>query len=188
MLRPSTKSLPSTIRKPLQCELDLKWSLITHRYPDIVQCMYIGFNFTWIALFWSHCDHYLDLSVLHEPTGHSSECEAQLEMKPHLVRGRSGQWSVVDLVQPSGDQADHDQNKFDHIRKTRQRDHQCHCGKNFQVQRIKMFWKCFKDAHITFFSSHGVWRTTWKVSMKGRMFVALAATRCLSTPSTWRSI
>jgi len=53
-------------------------------------------------------------------------------MKPHLVRGRSGQWSVVDLVQPSGNEADHDQNKVDHIRKTRQRDHQCHCGKNFQ--------------------------------------------------------
>jgi len=45
-----------------------------------------------------------------------------------LVRGRSGQWSVVDLAEPFDDGL----HKVDRICKTRQRDHQCHCGKKFQ--------------------------------------------------------
>ena len=68
-------------------------------------------------------------------------------MKPHLVRGRSGQWSVVDLAEPFDyglhKVGSHFENKVgqglffkvDRICKTRQRDHQCHCGKKFQVKR-----------------------------------------------------
>ena len=58
-----------------------------------------------------------------------------LEMEQSLVD------AVLQLQQPFGieeghgpEQMDDGRSKVDHNRKTRQRDHRCHCGKNFQVR------------------------------------------------------
>ena len=78
---------------------------------------------------------------------------------------------------------DQDQDKVDdpdeveHTRKTRQRDHPCHCGKSFQVRQGELM-----SSSSNMFQFSWSLKNTLRMTTKEKTFVANIATRCLKTP------
>ena len=127
MLKHSMKSWPSTTRN--LCELcSMKLFQILIMYNKKSTRMWI---LSWSVISWQHYSHFVQKLRFH------TNCTI-LKLRLFDIAEQSSlemKRCVVEVLQADHGhkQVDDGGNEVDQHRKTRQRDHQCHCGKNFQV-------------------------------------------------------